>query len=216
MQAPRSGDCPLGLRVFLHSMQPTPTAAPSPHLRHAPPVGTSNPVSETSPVESEPSAPPREFFSRARTPPPKRRWRFLWAVLIGVGIYLALKAIFAPYIGVRAATPDGLITLKPDMSREVVDRAFGGPLAKVSTGADGECLLYGQPAVRSEPFSIFRVCYRDGRIVEVSERSYEGYGVSPEGEIQIPSDGASQGSGETVPPAGTLELEPAPGATTGQ
>lgn len=167
-------------------MQPNSIEASSPRLHPVGTVGTSRSVSETPPLESEPQSPPREFFSRARTPPPKRRWTVLWAVLIGVGLFLAVKAIFAPYVGVRAATPWGLITVKPDMPRTEVDRAFGSPLARVSTGADGECLLYGQPAVRSEPFSIYRICYRDGRVVEVSERKFEGYGVSPDGDIVIP------------------------------
>jgi len=167
------------------SMEPNTAEPSSPRLHPAGTVGTSNFVSETSPLETDPQ-PDREFFSRARTPPPKRRWTVLWAVLIGVGLFLAVKAVFAPYVGVRAATPWGLITVKPDMPRTDVDRAFGSPLARVSSGEDGECLLYGQPAVRSEPFSIYRICYRDGRVSEVSERQYEGYGVAPDGEIVIP------------------------------
>ena len=130
--------------------------------------------------------PRREFFLRVRTPPPKRRWRFVWLIVVALVGYGSFKAIFAPSSGVRAVTPYGLFTLRDAMPREDVDRALGGPIAQESGTSDNGCLLYGQPVTESAGFSLYRICYEQGRIAQVSESRFESFGINEQNEIVVP------------------------------
>ncbi|HLT29050.1 MAG TPA: hypothetical protein VK013_03350 [Myxococcaceae bacterium] len=130
--------------------------------------------------------PRREFFLRVRTPPPKRRWRFVWLIVVAVVGYGSYKAVFAPSSGVRAVTPYGLFTLRDAMPRADVDRALGGPIAQESGTSDNGCLLYGQPVPESSGFSLYRVCYEQGRIAQVSESRFESFGINEQNEIVVP------------------------------
>lgn len=133
--------------------------------------------------------PRREFFLRVRTPPPKRRWRVVWLLVVAVVGFLSYKAILAPAEGIRAVTPYGLFTLRDAMPRADVDRALGGPIAHESGTSDDGCMLYGQPVSESAGFSLYRICYERGRIAQVSESRFESFGINEKNEIVVPGAG---------------------------
>lgn len=131
--------------------------------------------------------PRKEFFLRVRTPPPRRRWRVVWLLVLSVVGFFSYKAIFAERTGVRAVTPYGLFTLRDAMPRSDVDRALGGPIAHESGTADDGCLLYGQPLPESTGFALYRVCYEQGRIARVSEPKFESFDINERNEIVVPA-----------------------------
>lgn len=156
--------------------QPSPDAR---RLRAAAGMGTSSPVTSSSDTP-KPQGPPREYFTRARAKPPPRSRAVVKVLLFLLVLWGLGKALFAERVGLRAVTPRGLTTLKPDMPRADVDRAFGGPFAR-EPGSRSDCLLYGQPSMKPESFAVYRVCYRDGKVSEVSQKKYEAWGFDETG-----------------------------------
>ncbi len=125
--------------------------------------------------EQSPAGPPRpQIFRRVLEPP--RRSKLLYALAAAVavlgGLALAAHRNKGEY---RVVTPYGIKIVKRDMSRSEVGSILGAPLA---AGREEGCVRYGNPKMDAE-FTIYLVCYEQGRVARVAEERFEARRIEP-------------------------------------
>lgn len=100
--------------------------------------------------------------------------------LIGLGVWVVrLQPEATPF---RLETYRGLRTVRRGMSPADVAGILGQPVAKESR--DGmECFQYGRPSLRMPSFTLHTLCYKDGKLQQVSEKHYSSWLVTQDGAI---------------------------------
>ncbi len=125
--------------------------------------------------DHSPAEPPRpQIFRRVIEPPKRMKLPYLLAavVLVLAALVLAAHRDKGEYLVV---TPHGIKTVKRHMSRSEVGSILGVPLA---AGREQGCVRYGNPKMDAE-FTIYLVCYEEGRVTRVAEERFEARRVEP-------------------------------------
>jgi hypothetical protein len=95
------------------------------------------------------------------------------------------------------------------MSQSEVIGVLGKPFS-TERSADGraDCFQYGRPTLEKAEFSVYKVCYEDGKMRDVSVRRYASWRIGPNGTLLPPEAAAEPApAGDAAKPA-----EPTPGA----
>ncbi len=135
----------------------------------------------------------------------RRRWALLLMLpLAGVGVWALAHetAKIKPVV-----TPHGIRGVTDGMSPQEVLGVLGKPIS-MQRGADGaDCYMYGRPTLAKAEFSVYSVCYADGKMRDISVRRFASWRVGPNGTF-VPSEDAAPGPAPETPPAAASEAAP--------
>jgi hypothetical protein len=122
-----------------------------------------------------------QIFRRVLERPKRAKLLYLLGAVVLVLAALALAAHrdSREYLVV---TPKGIKTVKRDMGRSEVGSILGTPLA---AGRDEGCYRYGTPKLDAE-FTLYLICYEDGRVTGVTEERFEARRVELPGAAEAP------------------------------
>ena len=108
------------------------------------------------------------LFSRVLTKPKKVRWPYFVGALIVLPIAAALS-MKTDTGAFNVVTARGIKTLRTEMSMDEVHGMLGKPLS--SAPREG-CYRYGTPKLDAV-VTLYRVCYQQGRVTEVTPEKWE-------------------------------------------
>jgi hypothetical protein len=93
----------------------------------------------------------------------------------------------------RVVTPTGIRGVREGMSPQDVLGVLGKPFSS-QRSADGraDCYQYGRPSLQQAEFSVYVVCYEDGKMRDVSVRRFASWRVSPDGTFAPPEGDAAR------------------------
>jgi hypothetical protein len=124
------------------------------------------------------------LFAAFREAPRGRRSPWLWAALAGIALSIGgvlLVALTEDRIAV--VTQFGVRSLHHGMAPDEVSGLLGRPVSEETV--DGRtCLRYAQPVRKAETVAVYTVCYRDGKLVDVSEKPFGLWRVAKDGTIR--------------------------------
>ncbi len=118
------------------------------------------------------------LFTAYRRAPPHRNRRTLMlavaAVLAGVLTWLIRPS---PQVH-RVVTRFGIKHLRNGMSRGDVGKLLGNPVIS-STSEGAECAAYGTPSLQVASFTLYETCFKNGKLVRLTEKQYTASQVDP-------------------------------------
>ncbi|QSQ21388.1 hypothetical protein JY651_40410 [Pyxidicoccus parkwayensis] len=165
-------------------------------------------VSETeSPLKAVPSQSDASglftAFQEGR-PVPRGRWALallaaLIPVVLGVGFWALAKNEEHTF---RLVTPQGIKSVRGGMTADQVVALLGRPITLERDERGAECYRYGQPNFINPQFLIYRVCYEDGKLLDVTQHKYSAWSVDPAtGTFAAPEGGAPAGGSPAATPS---------------
>jgi hypothetical protein len=130
-------------------------------------------------------------------PVPRGRWALallaaLFPVVLGVGFWTLAKNEEHTF---RLVTPQGIKSLRGGMTADQVVALLGRPITFEQDERGADCYRYGTPNFINPQFLIYKVCYEDGKLRDVTQRKFSAWSVEPEtGTFAAPEGGAPAAS----------------------
>ncbi|MCY1018108.1 outer membrane protein assembly factor BamE [Pyxidicoccus sp. MSG2] len=136
-------------------------------------------------------------FQNDGRPVPRGRWALallaaLFPVVLGVGFWTLAKNEEHTF---RLVTPQGIKSVRGGMTADQVVALLGRPITLEQDATGAECYRYGTPNFINPQFLIYKVCYEDGKLRDVTQHKFSAWSVDPAtGTFAVPEGGAPAAS----------------------